>query len=240
MAMVDERIPEGKLGIARIPDGTGDWLPITFSTKDASNVAPTPTPLPKPTARPEPRPPPPTAIPRPTPPLPLFLRITEIYYDGQAPRTEGDEFIEIQNQGTALAHLSRVRILIKGAQANNPVAYGFPSDNVLSPGDVFVIAKNARQFAEKFGFSPSFEARASGAGYEDTAAVRNLPHDRGVSRFSWALANSGATVALIGDRGEVIDAVAYGHDPNGYLGLHGRFPSAADGQSLRRVFKRGS
>ena len=148
---------------------------------------------------------------------------------------EGNEFIEIQNQGTALAHLARVRILIKGAQANSPVAYGFPSDNVLSPGDVFVIAKNARQFAEQFGFPPSFEARASGAGYEDTADVRNLPHDRGVSRFSWALANSGATVALIEYHGEVIDTVAYGHDPSGYLGLHGSFPSAADGQSIWRV-----
>ena len=129
----------------------------------------------------------------------------------------------------------RVRVLVKSGQAESPVVYGFYADNVLSPGDIFVIAKNARQFEEQFGFRPSFEARFSGTGYEDTENVRNLLHERDTSRRTWALANTGAVVALIGDHGTVIDAVAYGHDPGGYLGLQGDFPSASGGQSLLRV-----
>ena len=60
-------------------------------------------------------------------------------------------------------------------------------------------------------------------------------HERDTSRRTWALANTGAVVALIGDDGTVVDAVAYGHDPGGYFGLQGDFPSASGGQSLLRV-----
>ena len=231
----------GGTGIARMPDGGDDWVVVSAPTKGEPNFvpsptpSPTPTPTPLPTPRPAPKPPPPTPSPHPTPPLPLSLRITEVYYDGQVSRTEGDEFIEIQNQGTALAHLAQVRVLVKSEQADSPVVYGFYADNVLSPGDIFVIAKNARQFEEQFGFRPSFEARFSGTGYEDTENVRNMLHERESSRRTWALANTGAVVALIGDHGTVIDAVAYGHDPGGYLGLQGDYPSASGGQSLLRV-----
>ena len=231
----------GGTGIARMPDGADDWVVVSAPTKGEPNFvpsptpSPTPTPTPLPTPRPAPKPPPPTPSPLPTPSLPLSLRITEVYYDGQVPRTEGDEFIEIQNQGTALAHLARVRVLVKSEQADSPVIYGFYADNVLSPGDIFVIAKNARQFEEQFGFRPSFEARFSGTGYEDTENVRNMLHERDTSRRTWALANTGAVVALIGDDGTVVDAVAYGHDPGGYFGLQGDFPSASGGQSLLRV-----
>ena len=232
----------GGTGIARMPDGADNsWVVVSAPTKGEPNFVPSPTPSPTPTPtplpppRPAPKPPPPTPSPLPTPPLPLSLRITEVYYDGQVPRTEGDEFIEIQNQGTTLAHLARVRVLVKSGQADSPVVYGFYADNVLSPGDIFVIAKNARQFEEQFGFRPSFEARFSGTGYEDTENVRNMLHERDTSRRTWALANTGAVVALIGDHGTVIDAVAYGHDPGGYFGLQGDYPSASGGQSLLRV-----
>lgn len=166
--------------------------------------------------------------------MPQRLRITEIYYDGQIPRTEGDEFIEIQNQDAVVAHMGRVRIHIQSATARSAVAYGFPAGATLSPGDILVVAKNARQFADRFGSDPSYEARATGTGFANTPAVDNLVHVRAVSGRSWALANTGATVALMGDDGTVIDAVAYGHDPDGALALKGDFPSAADGQSLRR------
>ena len=166
--------------------------------------------------------------------MPQKLRITEIYYDGQVPRTEGDEFIEIQNQSAAVAHMGRVRIQIQSATARSAVAYSFPAGARLAPGEILVVAKNARQFADRFGSDPSYEARASGTGYANSPAVRNLVHDRRVSGRSWALANTGATVALLGDDGTVLDAVAYGHDPGGALDLKGEFPSAADGQSLRR------
>ena len=166
--------------------------------------------------------------------MPQKLRITEIYYDGQVPRTEGDEFIEIQNQSAAVAHMGRVRIHIQSATARSAVAYGFPAGARLAPGEILVVAKNARQFADRFGSEPSYEARATGTGYANSPAVRNLVHDRRVSGRSWALANTGATVALLGDDGTVLDAVAYGYDPGGALKLRGDFPSAADGQSLRR------
>ena len=230
---VDYAIAENAVGRARIPDGTGDWVDVSTRTMGASNE--TPTPSPRPIPRPPPAPAPPTPTPAPTGPVPRFLRITEIYYDGQIPRTEGDEFIEIQNQGATAAYLGRVRILIQSATARSPVAYGFPSSTKLAPGEIIVTAKNARQFTAHFGTQPDFEARASGAGYGNTVEVTNLVHDRRISRRTWALANSGATVALMSDKGDVIDAVAYRYDPDGYLGLHGRYPSASDGQSLWRV-----
>ncbi|MYB76167.1 MAG: lamin tail domain-containing protein, partial [Chloroflexi bacterium] len=237
---VDYAIAEDAVGRARIPDGTGDWVDVSTRTMGASNETPTPTPSPRPIPRPPPAPAPPTPTPAPTGPVPRFLRITEIYYDGQIPRTEGDEFIEIQNQGAAPAYLGRVRILIQSATARSPIAYGFPSSTKLAPGEIIVTAKNARQFTAHFGTQPDFEARASGAGYGNTAEVTNLVHDRRISRRTWALANSGATVALMSDKGDVIDAVAYRYDPDGYLGLHGRYPSASDGQSLWRVSDDGA
>ena len=175
----------GGTGIARMPDGADNWVVASTPTKEEPNTLRHP-PLHRqhrprhpcrrrglPPSRPRPH-----RRRHPTPPLPLSLRITEVYYDGQVPRTEGDEFIEIQNQGTTLAHLARVRVLVKSGQAESPVVYGFYPDNVLSPGDIFVIAKNARQFEEQFGFRPSFEARPTGTGYEDTENVRNMLHDR--------------------------------------------------------------
>ena len=167
--------------------------------------------------------------------MPDFLRITEIYYDGQVPRTEGDEFVEIQNLGNKVAYLVRVRILTQSATARSPVAYGFPPGTKLAPGEIMLIAKSARQFAARFGEQPDFEARSSGAGFRNTTEVPNLVHDRRVSRRTWALANSGATVALLSDKGDVIDVIAYGYDPKGYLGLHGLFPAASEGKSLHRV-----
>lgn len=235
---VDYAIAEEAVGRARIPDGTGDWVDVSTRTMGVSNETPTPTPSPRPIPRPPPEPAPPTPSPAPTTPLPQFLRITEIYYDGQIPRTEGDEFIEIQNQGTTTAYLGRVRILIQSATARSPVAYGFPSRTKLAPGEIIVTAKNARQFAAHFGTQPDFEARASGAGYSNSRDVPNLVHDRRISRRTWALANTGATVALIGDNDAVIDAIAYGYDPDGYMGLYGIFPSASGGQSLERIFAR--
>ena len=237
-------IAEDATGRARIPDGTGDWVDVSTRTKGTSNETPTPTP--RPVRR--------TSSDSnstgnatqgadsqgPTRPVPRFLRITEIYYDGQIPRTEGDEFIEIQNHDNKVAYLVRVRILTQSATARSPVAYGFPSGTKLSPGEITVIAKNALQFTARFGEQPDFEARASGAGYSNTAEVPNLVHDRRVSRRTWALANSGATVALMSDTGDVIDVVAYAYDPDGYLGLRGPFPSASGGQSLRRVLTEGT
>lgn len=235
--LVDEQDYDTKhhTGVARIPDGTDRWEVTSGPTRGGPNLTPTPKPSPTPRPAPTPEPSPPTPIPTPPPPLPQLLRITEVYYDGQVPRTEGDEFVEIQNQGASVAHLARVRILIKGARSSSPVAYHFHADIVLSPGDIFVIAKNARQFEQRFGFRPSFEARFSGAGFADTESVRNMLHDRETSRRTWALANTGAVVALIGDDGSAIDVVAYGHDPEGYYGLHGDFPAADGGRSLQRT-----
>ena len=218
-------IAEDATGRARIPDGTGDWVDVSTRTKGTSNETPTPTP--RPVRR--------TSSDSnstgnatqgadsqgPTRPVPRFLRITEIYYDGQIPRTEGDEFIEIQNHDNKVAYLVRVRILTQSATARSPVTYGFPSGTKLSPEEIIVIAKNALQFTARFGEQPDFEARASGAGYSNTTEVPNLVHDRRVSRRTWALANSGATVALMSDTGDVIDVVAYAYDPDGYLGLRG-------------------
>ena len=173
-------------------------------------------------------------------PVPRLLRITEIYYDGQTRRTEGDEFIEIQNQAGEVAYLARVLIRTQSATARSPVTYGFPVGTKLDPGETLVVAKNARQFTAHFGSQPDFEARYSGSGFRNTPDVPDLVHDRRISRRTWALANSGATVALLSDQGAVLDVIAYGYDPGGYMDLRGHYPSAAGGQSLRRIILKGT
>lgn len=79
--------------------------PAPLST-DTPPPLPTDTPLPMPTATPLPAPTD-TPIPPPTEPpaQPANMQITYIYYYGQVPRVETDEYAQITNQGGSVVNL---------------------------------------------------------------------------------------------------------------------------------------
>ncbi|MBA7486669.1 hypothetical protein ES707_22230 [subsurface metagenome] len=93
--------------------------------KQASPVTATPTPTPTPTPTLTP-----TPSPTPTPTKEVNVQITCIFYDGQVPRVESDEYVEIKNLGTEAVDLAGW--VLKDISEGYP-SFTFPSF-VLAPG----------------------------------------------------------------------------------------------------------
>lgn len=93
-------IPAPVVTNSPIPLPTNTTLPLITAT---SVIPLTATPLPLPTDTPVPLP---TDTPLPPPPEPGTVVIAYIYYDGQEPRSEGDEYAEIHNSGGTSVNLA--------------------------------------------------------------------------------------------------------------------------------------
>lgn len=113
---------------------------------------PTPTPLPVPTALPAPTlaptvPPAPTEAPTEAPAAPGNVQIGYIYYDGQVPRVESDEYAVIKNVGGSPVNLAGWRLNADDEGQD----FWFP-DFVLEPGQECRVYTN-EQHSESCGFS---------------------------------------------------------------------------------------
>ena len=74
------------------------------------------------------------------------VSITEIHYN--PPLADGDcEFLELYNESTILVDLSGYRL-------NRGIHYVFPDGTVLDPGEYWVLAVNATDFRNRYGFTP--------------------------------------------------------------------------------------
>jgi hypothetical protein len=141
--------------------GHGLWAPTPAPSPipTSPTQAPAPTETPPPTAtQPAPTQPPatPSAVPPPTEPPPTATEppaapgavvISHIYYDGQVPQVESDEYAEITNQGSSPADLGGWR-LNAGAQGQD---FWFPSFQ-LRPGQSCRVYTNEHH-PETCGFS---------------------------------------------------------------------------------------
>ena len=113
------------------------------------------------------------------------LMITELMYH---PTDEGDplsggidgnefEFIELLNNGSSAINLD-------GIKFTNGIDYSFPAGNQLAPGGYLVLASNASEFSNRYGFTP-------------------------FGQYLGRLRNSGELVELQDGLNQIIDQVAY-------------------------------
>jgi len=191
---------------------------------------PGPTPTPTETATPTPTT---IATITPTPPPAAPLLISEACYDGTVPETEGDEFVEIFNPTGGAVDLSAYKIGDEETRGAGEGMYQFPTGTVIEPKGLIVIAKNAAQFHQRFGFYPHFEL-VTGAGYTDTPEVPNMINYAAWATGDWALSNQGDEVLLLGPADEVVDAIAYKSGDYAAAGVSGVIIAPAP-RSLQRV-----
>ena len=65
--------------------------------------------------------------------------------------------------------------------------YYLPDGRVLDPGLCLVVAKNAAQYAARFGLYPDYELIISGSGFTDTLAIPNLARYTAWGSGRWGL-----------------------------------------------------
>ncbi len=166
---------------------------------------------------------------------PLVL-LSEVYYHEPGSGTDGEEFVELCNAQPEAVGLEGLKIGDAENQAAGEGMYRLPAEWRLAAGDCVFIAKNAAQFAARFGFYPDGELVVGGPDYPDTPQVPNLERYTDWSSGQWALANAGDEVLLLGRENEILDSVAYaGGDYEAAL-LQPDSIKAGDGQSLQRVW----
>ncbi|PWH20742.1 MAG: hypothetical protein DDG58_01190, partial [Ardenticatenia bacterium] len=137
------------------------------------------------------------------------LRISEFLYAGTTPGTQGDEFVELCNAQPVEATLYYLKIGDAAQAGRGESMFLLPPGLKLSPDACLVVAKNAAQFAARFGFFPDFELITGSATYPDTPAVPDLsPYTVWAGR-AWALEDAGDEIVLLGPDDQIVDSVAY-------------------------------
>lgn len=170
----------------------------------------------------------------PVPAPPQAIVISEVVYDGTTPSTEGDESVEIYNPLTITVSLEDYKVGDEETQGGGEGMYRFPPGTVITPDTCLVVARNAAQFQARFGFYPDFEMRTSGSGYTDTPSVPDMTRYTTWGTGSWALANDGDEVLLLGPSDEIVDAVAFRNGAYATVGVTGTV-SAPEPKSFQRV-----
>jgi hypothetical protein len=165
---------------------------------------------------------------------PLAIVISEVVYDGTIPSTEGDEFVGIYNPLTITVGLEEYKVGDEETKGGGEGMYRFPPGTVITPGTCLVVARNAAQFRARFGFYPDFEMCASGSGYTDTPGVPDMTRYTPWGTGSWALANDGDEVLLLGPSDEIVDAVAFRNGAYLAVDVTGTV-SAPEPKSFQRV-----
>jgi len=160
--------------------------------------------------------------------------ISEVLYDGTVAGTEGDEFVELRNPGSMTLDLTGYRIGDEETMGGNEGMYYFPAGTIIPVGECLVVAKNAAQFRERFGFDPDLEMRVTGSDYQDTPFVPNMVRDTGWGSGGWALANDGDEVLLLDPPGQMVDAISYEDGNGAAVGVTGHI-AADEPLSLQRV-----
>ncbi|MFQ5945965.1 MAG: lamin tail domain-containing protein [Anaerolineae bacterium] len=208
---------------SRDPDGTGDWTDeLPPSPGDPNVLVPGATPTGSPTAAATSTPTLTATAMAVTSPSPvLSLLITEVLYDGTAPASEGDEFVEILNPNPKPADLHGYLLGDEETPGGGEGMYDFPAGSTVGAGELVLIAKNATAFRARFGFDPDFEARAEGDNFPDTLVVPDLIRQTDLASGHWALANAGDEFLLFGPDGSLLDSIVYGSGDRAAAGVIG-------------------
>jgi len=151
------------------------------------------------------------------------LQLEEVYAQGSAA-----EFVALVNVGSAPADLTGYMVGDAETPGDSEGIYVLPDGAVLESGALYVLARNAAGFAERFGQLPAAEFEASRDDVPDLFRVPQL------GKGTLALNDGGDEVVLLDAAGKLIDAVAYGNGAYASLNLAGPFDPQAS-LSLQRV-----
>ncbi len=167
----------------------------------------------------------PTYPPPPPPPPPAPLLISEFLYDGLTPSSEGDEFVEVCNPNPFEVNLDGYKVgdeeTGRARNDGGESMYRLPAV-LLAMDGCLTIAKDAAQFAARFGSAPDYEVGA-------------LAKYTAWGSGSWSLNNSGDELLLLGPNDEILDSVAFRNGDYTALGLEPD-ATAPEPLSLQRVW----
>jgi hypothetical protein len=156
------------------------------------------------------------------PPPSAKILISEFVYDGTTPSTEGDEFVELCNSNLSPVDLTGYKVGDEETRGGGESMYLLPDSTSLEAGLCLIIAKNAQDFQNRYGFLPDLE----------TASLQKYP---AWGSGSWSLSNTGDELVVLGRDDEILDSVAYRNGDYAGLGLEPD-ASAPEPKSLQRVW----
>lgn len=192
--------------------GTSEVLPTPFlsgtpSVSATATCTSSPTPIPSPTF------------------YPLPLLISEFLPNpvGDEP---GGEWIEIYNPGGKKLPLDGIKLGDERSPSGKEGMLRFPDGYRIGGGEVLVIANQAREFTESYGFRPDFEISDS-----DPQVPDLLPYPEW-GRSAIQLSNSADEVLLISPWDQILDLAAYGAAGSGTYNQLIEAPK--EGHSLER------
>ncbi|HHW86095.1 MAG TPA: hypothetical protein GX400_07795, partial [Chloroflexi bacterium] len=183
----------------------------------SGGASPTPTPAPTVTATP--------TLPASWQPLnqASALQIDEVHFAG----SDG-EFVALVNLGADALSLAGWMVGDAETPGDSEGMHRLPDDVTLASGAVYVIARNAVAFRQRYGGMPDAEWEASDASVPDLASAPSYGSGK------LALNDSGDEVVLIDPAGRLADAVGYKAAEYAALTLAGQLDPPA-GFSLQRV-----
>jgi hypothetical protein len=155
---------------------------------------------------------------------PGILLITEVLYNpsGSEP---GGEWFELYNAGDRPIELTGYKVGDQTLPGCCEGMLAFPPGSVLKPGEVIIIANQARVFEGVYGFKPDYEMENS----DPTVPV--------LTRYTaWAeraveLTNTGDDLLILGPSDQIIDAVSWGSST---FAFDPPVPIVQEGYSLER------
>ncbi len=177
----------------------------------------------------------PSPSPTPLPAPPPNLLISEFVYDGVTPTTSGDEFVELCNADAEPIDLTGFKVGDGETGNSQESMYYLPDGRLLAPDECLVVAKNAAQFAARFGFYPDGELVVTGTGYTDTLTVPNLNRYTAWGNGAWGLADDGDELLVLDPTDQLVDSVAYRDGDYTAVGV-APDASAPEPDSLGRVW----
>ncbi len=138
--------------------------------------------------------------------------------------------MEIFNPWGEAVDLAPYRLGDEETSGGGEGMYQFPEGVSIPPEGTLVIAKDAGEFYERFGFYPDMEFKDSPGG----AAVPDMIRDTSWALGSWVLNNDGDEVLLLGLEYQLVDSVAYKSGDSTVVGVRGTV-SAPEPLSFQRV-----
>ena len=165
--------------------------------------------------------------------------IERFVYDGTTATYEGDEYVKLYNMTGSSIDISAYKV--GDADTQGETGEGMYSlQGSIAAGGYVIVAKNAAQFYNRWGFYPDFELITSGTGYSDTTGVPDLSKYTSYATGNWGLGNDGDNIQLLDSSNVRVDSVAWSSTASYYseVGLAStedfKCPSGSQTKGLRR------